>query len=309
MDLSKIKQLHIWIIGTVLIIIAEVLILFMMYKPQSLKYDAAKAKYDGAIDLGNEDALAKANKSLEDAKKSVRVALNDLDGVMKRKMPVLDFTKRDVGMIAMWYEQITKMGPILESFANDPNVRVSPVSFSLPAPPSSPNDTLFDSNVLTFPLGTITAQGDFKSLMNHVRRWSNCKRLVLVDGVSLTGNSPNLTVSYTIQCFVYPMAIGGKTDPMWGASTGGGGMQGPGGGGPMAGPGGPMGGGAGGAMPGMMMGGPGAKGMPMGASGAGPGMPNTGMGPGAKAMGMTGMGPGAKGMGMMGGPGAKAGGM
>lgn len=295
MDLSKIKQLHIWIIGTVLIIIAEVLILFMMYKPQGLKYDAAKAKYDGAIDLGNPEALAAADKSLADAKKSVQVALNDLDGVMKRRMPVLDFTKRDVGMIAMWYEQITKMGPILESFANDPNVRVSPVSFSLPAPPSSPNDSLFDSNVLTFPLGNITAQGDFKSLMNHVRRWSNCKRLVLVDGVSLNGNSPNLSVSYSIQCFVYPTALGGKTDPMWGASTGGGGgMQGPGGG-----------------MQGMGMGmgtgmgmGPGAKGMP-GASGAGAGMPGGAM-PG---MGM-GPGPGAKGMpGMMGGPGAKAGGM
>jgi hypothetical protein len=293
MDLSKIKQLHIWIIGTVLIIIAEVLILFMMYKPQGLKYDAAKIKYDGAIDLGNEEALAAADKSLADAKKSVRVALNDLDGVMKRRMPVLDFTKRDVGMIAMWYEQITKMGPILESFANDPNVRVSPVSFSLPAPPSSPNDSLFDSNVLTFPLGNITAQGDFKSLMNHVRRWSNCKRLVLVDGVSLTGNSPNLSVSYSIQCFVYPTATGGKTDPMWGASTGGGGgMQGPGGGT----------GGPGGGMPGMGMGmgmGPGAKGMP-GAGGPAPGMPGMGMG----------AGPGAKGMpGMMGGPGAKAGSM
>lgn len=298
MDLSKIKQLHIWIIGTVLIIIAEAVILYMMWKPQNLKFAAAITRYDAASDLGTPEAKAAADLELVAAKKSVVVALADLDGVMSRRMPVLDFTLRDVGMIAMWYEQITKMGPILESFANDKNVRVSPVSFSLPAPPSSPNDGLFDSEVLNFPLGTITAQGDFKSLMNHVRRWSNCKRLVLVEGVSLTGNSPNLTVSYSIQCYVYPTATGGPQNPMWGASSGGGGGAGAGAG--MPGMGGP---GAG--MPGMS--GPGMKGMPaMGAGGAGPGMPSMpGMGGGPGAKGMPGMGAGSP---MMG-PGAKSGGM
>ncbi len=293
MDLSKIKQLHIAIIGIVLIAIAEALILFMMWKPQHAKYLAAKARYDAAAATGNQASLEAAKQDVKKAEQSVKDALNNLDAQMRRRMPVLDFTKRDVGMIAMWYEQITKMGPLLESFANDPNVDVYPVSFSLPAPPASPNDPLFDSEVLNFQLGSVSATGDFRSLMNHVRRWNNCRRLVLVDGVALSGNSPNLTVSYTLQCYVFPLATGGKTNPMWGAATAGGGM-GPGGGG-MMGPG--MGGGmmgpgmAPGAKSGMGAGMPPGAGGPMPGAGMGPGM----MGPGAKGGMGTGMGPGAGG--------------
>jgi hypothetical protein len=45
----------------------------------------------------------------------------------------------------------------------------------------------------------------FERLLNHVRKWNEIPNLVvLVDGLSISGMSPNLVGSYTLTVFVYP---------------------------------------------------------------------------------------------------------
>lgn len=280
MDFSKINVWYFVGLCAILLIAAEAMLLWGLLSPVKVRYQLAKARYDSASGLGNEQSKAQAEQQLADAQAAKVKKYREYNEMMTQKMPVLDFTNRDVGMIAMWYEQITKLGPLLESFAYDKNVDMDPPSFTLPAPPSSPSDSLFTSDLLTFDLGNITVRGDFKSVMANIRRWNQCKRLVMVDNVSLQGTSPNLEASYSIKCYVYPTALGGPTNSMWGASTGSAGTAG--GGGPMMGPG-------GGGMPGMSgMGGPMAGGA---AAGGRPGMPMGGA-----------MAPGGAGMPGMGGP-------
>ncbi len=247
MKLSKLKKLHVIIIGSVLCVIAGVALFFLMIKPQQEAYKAAKARYDTAIVLGNE---AKKNEAIEDLAKAngeVALAQARLAEQMRLRMPDLSFARRDVGMLQLWDEQIRKLGPILENYARDKNVRVLFSGFNIPAPPSNPNDPVFEKDLLVFPLGAITVIGDFKHVMDNVVRWNNCRRLVMVGPPQIGGTSPRLAASYTLKCFIFPAAINGPKIPMAGSDTtasGTGGAPAPGGPIPPS-PGGPVPGGPG----------------------------------------------------------------
>ena len=219
MSLSKLRKIHIIIIGSFLIVAIGVAMFFLLIKPQREAFDAAKARYDKAVVLGNQMAEDKAIRDLNDAILTVSNVQQALNAQMKRRMPDLSFVRRDIGMIALWNEQIKTLGPLLESFARDKSVRVTQANFTIPAPPSNPNSDVLDKDVLVFPLGTVQAQGDFKSLMNNIRRWNNCRRLVMVSSPTLQGSSPDLTVTYTLTCYIFPVAKGGEQIPMAGAQT------------------------------------------------------------------------------------------
>jgi len=219
MKLSKLKKLHVIIIGSVLCVIAGVALYFLMIKPQQEAYKAAKSRYDKAIVLGNQAAEDKAIEDLNKAIGEVNFAQAQLDAQMRRRMPDLSFARRDLGMLQLWNEQIKTLGPLLENFAKDKNVQVLFQGFDIPAPPSNPNDAVFDKDVLVFPLGSVTVVGDFKNLMNNVRRWNNCRRLVMVGPPQIGGTSPRLAAAYSLKCYVFPSAIGGPKIPMAGGDA------------------------------------------------------------------------------------------
>jgi len=120
-------------------------------------------------------------------------------------------------MLALWKEQIKTLGPLLESFARDKSVNVVGARFSIPAPPVNPNDPIFDQDVLVFPLGNVQAVGNFKDLMNNIRRWNNCRRLVMVGPPAMLGNSPRLVIAYPVTCYIFPAVKGGPAIPMAGS--------------------------------------------------------------------------------------------
>lgn len=219
MSLSKLRKIHVIIIGSFLIVATGVAMFFLLIKPQREAFAAAEDRYNKAAVLGNQAAEDKAIRDLNDAIMKVGIAQQTLDMHMKKRMPDLSFARRDIGMIALWNEQIKTLGPLLESFARDKNVRVTQVNFALPAPPSNPNSDVFDKDALAFSLGSVTARGDFKGLMNNIRRWNNCSRLVMVGPPELSGNSPDLSVTYSLTCFIFPVAKGGAPIPMAGAQT------------------------------------------------------------------------------------------
>lgn len=218
MSFSKLKKLHVIIIGSVLCVIAGVGVFFLQVKPQMNNYDAAKARYDAASPKGNDSSLTAAVAACADAKNKYDIKQAQLDMQMRRRMPNLNFSRRDIGMLALWQEQIKTLGPLLEDFARDKTVRAN-ARFSIPAPPANPNDPQFDKDVLEFPLGTIAVAGDFKSLMNNVRRWNNCRRLVMVGPPTLSGQSPRLVQSYSLTCYIFPVQKGGTPIVMAGGAN------------------------------------------------------------------------------------------
>jgi len=221
MSLSKLKRIHVIIIGSVLCVIAAVALFFFAIKPQQEAYKAAEDRYNAAKDKGNQIAEDKAIRDRNDAIVAQSNAQQSLDAQMQRRMPNLSFARRDIGMLALWQEQIKTLGPLLESFANDKTVHILGAKFSIPAPPVNPNDPIFDQDVLVFPLGNVQAYGDFKSLMNNIRRWNNCRRLVMVGAPALQGTSPRLVVAYPVTCYIFPVAKGGPQIPMAGGGQGG----------------------------------------------------------------------------------------
>lgn len=204
MSLSKLKKIHVIIIGSVLCVIAGVAVFFLQIKPQKIAYTAAEGRYTAAVGKGNEQSKQAALKAKQSALDDLHITQAQMDMQMKRRMPNLNFSRRDIGMLALWKEQIKTLGPLLESFAHDKSVVVRGANFQIQPPPANPNDAIFEQDVLVFPLGSVTVSGDFKHLMDNVRRWNNCQRLVMVGPSSLTGVSPELTETYSLTCYIFP---------------------------------------------------------------------------------------------------------
>jgi hypothetical protein len=143
----------------------------------------------------------------------------------------------------------------------DPNVEVNSILSTFYNYPAIPFP------VVIFDFGTITVQGTYSQIMNHLRAYKNMPNYLAVsDGLTLTGTSPLLTATYNLSMVGF---IRGKhifpavSEQNTGTGGRGGGLGGgPGGGrfgppGGFGGPGGPPGGFGG---PGGPPGGPGAGG-------------------------------------------------
>lgn len=210
MSLSKLRKIHIIIIGSVLCVIAVVAMYFLVIKPKQVAFKAAEDRFNAAKDLGNE--MARNNALADQSKAIVEVAMKqrEMQVVMDKKMPDLSFDRRDIGMLQLWKEYITNLGPLLNHYANDKGVDAVDAQFKIPTPPLNPNDALFDSDMITVPLGDVQVTGSsFKALMNNITRWNNCSRLVMVGPPAISGNSPYLMGKYSLTCYIFPATKGG----------------------------------------------------------------------------------------------------
>ena len=260
------NRLLVSIIGIILITGAGFAIWHWVITPAQEVLKQKEGEYE-AVRMYDDKKLADTRiyKENEFAKLALDEAL--YDEYMSRFMPMLDFGRRDVGMIAYWHEATGAGSTIVTNFAmKDPIVKVLSASLSVPPPPTNPNDSLFDQKVIVYS-GNVNVEGDFGSILNNLTRWSNAPRLVLVNPsitMNMNGNDPNkVSASYAITCYVFPRSTGGANVSM--APAGAGGMSGsmrPGG---MPG------------MPGAMPGMPSPGGMPGGMSS--PMMPNSATSP------------------------------
>ena len=101
----------------------------------------------------------------------------------------------------------------------------------MPPPPTSPNDPMIRSGVLQVPLGPVSVSGDFHHILTHFYDWQYFNRLVLVDGLSLSGNSPYMQGSYTATLYIFPQNDDNLAAPVkkaGGVGTGAGGSGFPG---------------------------------------------------------------------------------
>ena len=262
MKTARLTPIIVAAIGIVMSLLAIGLIFFLLIKPTQESITSQQTRLDQNApgtdtqdrQRGLELNKKKGQKDLLRAKLQVQSTKMKWAQVEAAYMPPLDVSDRFKAMKQLTYEFNTYLAPDLQRQLTTTGV-TSTTKFALPPPPLSPNDPMIRSGVLQIPLGTVTVNGDFRHILTHFYDWQYFNRLVVVDGLTLSGNSPYMQGSYTATMYIFPQnddrlplptvkagATGASSAPGGG---GGGGYPGGGGGG-----GGYPGGGGGGGYPG-----------------------------------------------------------
>jgi Tfp pilus assembly protein PilO len=227
--LAKITQMQVYIIAAVLVALVGAGIWFGLIKPQQEALEAAQARYDAANAIAITRPQAEADQ--KKANQEVAVAKAKWNRFDSTLMPNINISNFLTGSQQLWNEQVLVLGPKVRRYLEaDNKVRVLQSNITIPAPSTDPNQV--NKKSFEIPMGSIAVQGTFQNVLNHVVRWNRFDRLVLVDGLSLTGNSPRLTGTYNMRVIIFTRGEAStETIPQATTGTGdfGGGFAGPGG--------------------------------------------------------------------------------
>ena len=194
-----------WVIagvGIALSLLAIAGIFFLMIKPTLDQTAAQKAIYDQNYPDSTAAAQRAAQQQLAAAKLQVKQIQFQWAVKSAARMPRYDVSNRTLALKQLTYELTRYLGPDIQRWLNATPGAHSDTQVVLPAPPVSPND--ITAAPVVIPLGTITVTGDFRHILQHYYNWQYFNRLVLVDNLSLTGNSPYMTGTYTATLFIFP---------------------------------------------------------------------------------------------------------
>ena len=228
MNLNRISPWVIAGIGVAVSLLAIAGIFFLMIKPTLDQTAAQQAIYDQNYPDSNTAAQRTAQKQLADAKLQVKQIQFQWAVKSAARMPRYDVSNRPLALQELTYELTRYLGPDIQRQLRTTGVKTD-TQVVLPAPPVSPND--ITAAPVVIPLGTITVSGSFRSILKHFYAWQSFNRLVLVDNLSLTGNSPYMTGTYTGTLYIFPQNDTklGPIIPQAGTGAGAGGAAAPGG--------------------------------------------------------------------------------
>ncbi len=233
MKMNRISPWVVAAIGAALSLLAVAGIFFLMIKPTLDQTAAQQAIYDQNYPDSTPEAQRTAQKQLADAKLQVKQIEFQWAVKSAARMPRYDVSNRTLALKQITYELTRYLGPDIQHQLRATPGAKSDTQVVLPAPPVSPND--ITAAPVVIPLGTITVSGDFRHILQQYYDWQYFNRLVLVDNLSLTGNSPYMTGSYTATLYIFPQNDTklGPIIPEAGTGTGAGAAPGgfPGGGG------------------------------------------------------------------------------
>ncbi len=209
--MNKLKPIHITIIGTVVCLIAAVALFFLLIKPANEARDKQNAELSSTIDQGGtEQAVLDAQQKLAQMKIKVAQDQAELTRWMKAKMPNISLDDPARGMLAIWQEYSETLGPLLIGWIggkDKTNVHLAS-GLSISAPSSDPTayaQYIEGSAPLTINIGKVKIEGDYSSIMKHLRKWNDCNRLCLINEPAISGTSPNLSCEYTLTVYIYPV--------------------------------------------------------------------------------------------------------
>ncbi len=224
--LSRLTRPQVAIIGSVLIVLTAAIMFFFLIRPLTQRLAAANQKYDAQKQIA--DTRLEKERAREEARREVQQALAQWNKYQRRYMPDINVSNLLRGMEQLWREQNVVLGPKVVNFLRrDRSVRVARAGISVPAPPTDPN--MVSRDLITLPLGEVGVLGSFRNVLNHAERWNRFDRLVLVDNLRLTGNSPRLAGQYRLTCYIFTRGKPGLSVPTAGGAGGGAGMGAPGG--------------------------------------------------------------------------------
>jgi hypothetical protein len=248
MDFSRLTRGHIWIIGLVIAVILGAGFYFLGISRTKDNLTQLAARRDTADQtIGKrrdyEADLKKAKLEVAEAERAFRVFTNT-----KMPKPPIDLRNQDHtaqvrAMMNLWQEP-KRLYDMAQNFALNTDKVAVRTQFGIPAPPADPK--MIPTTIIEIPIGTVTAYGDLRSILDYMRRWNQFGRVVAVDGLQLSGVSPLLTGTAQLTAYIFPVVNPGQeqqaaadTNGYGGYGPGGyGGPGGPGGYGPPGGPGG-----------------------------------------------------------------------
>ena len=211
---SKLKSVHVVIIGSFACALVVAGLYFLIIKKQYQQLGALNTQYQ---QLSQEYARKpQAEARLAEAREKNRIVLVKYDQYLREKMPPITFQDRAQGMIALWKEQAEVLGPMLQSWPRRTGVILAS-GVQVPAAPVNPN--AIDTSLITIPIGSFSVRGDFSTILSHLRSWNKFNRLVRIDVGRLTGPSPGMQADYSVTVFIFPRGETGQTIAM--ASGGG----------------------------------------------------------------------------------------
>ncbi|MCC6730494.1 MAG: hypothetical protein IT208_14255 [Chthonomonadales bacterium] len=251
--MSRLTVLHINIIGLVVVILVGVALYFTMITSAMEQQRTAKQEHDSVVQVA--DTLPTARRALETAKKEKALADAQYRVYEAQYMPVLGYTgDRLTTMIRVfwpnkgrsWPERFirTLRGHMRTEAKRHAIVWENPAVLQLG--PYGPDPNSIDLGpVLKYTFPMAVRARNLSSLMAHVTSWPRISGagVPVVEGLQISGNSPNLRASYNLTLTIIVHEMVPPTDPRvsgsGGGGRGGGGMMGgpPG----LMGPGGPMG--------------------------------------------------------------------
>jgi antitoxin (DNA-binding transcriptional repressor) of toxin-antitoxin stability system len=224
---AKITQVHVYIIGGVLMLIVGLGLYFALMKPlldenasltsavqgleaQSVSVDGKSftiAQHDQAqaqlvAAQQRRDKNEARLKSLE-SKKQLRPG--DQIRILESQDELMRVT------MARWLQLprivVTMMEDHAQKLAKKHNVTVQ-TAFAAPA--SVPNPNAIPKDIIAYQLGGMSVRGDFTRVMNWVKDWNNAPLLVSVDGLKcqLAGAKGEVSATCALTAFVFPTGPG-----------------------------------------------------------------------------------------------------
>ena len=217
MNLSKIRSLHIVIIGTVVSVIVGVGLFFVLIKPMRAKIAQTQSQYDASKQVADKEFSARneRDKAVEEATKT----REDYAYFQRTKMPDIDLADRGQAMLALWREQSIVLGPLLQKWPKRTGVQIR-TAITVPPPPVDPNG--LPAEIIEIPIGSLEVQGSFPKILSHLKSWNYFNRLVKIDLPNLTGPSPTMVSQYNLTVYIFPKGKAGPRIPLAGQGQAGG---------------------------------------------------------------------------------------
>jgi hypothetical protein len=273
MNSNKFTQLHVYIIGGVLLLLVGVGLFFTLIKPVEDENKTLETSISGtegtqvSIDSkaftptdpwesqkkGAEEKLQEATQRQQRKAAELAVLENKKQLPGPRKIDIGDGSQAHLLNYTMprWVTLpqyvVQMMNAYARSTAAKHHITTLKTTFKAPAPTVDP--TLIPKQIIAWNLGPIEVTGNFNDVMRWAEDWNNAPLLVAVDGLkcSVAGRGGKITATGNLTVYVFPT---GKAVTNPAAAPGGpvgapGAAPGyPGGGGGGNGPGGPAPGGA-----------------------------------------------------------------
>jgi hypothetical protein len=244
MNANKITQVHVYLIGGVLMMLIAVGLWYLLLKPlneenailqQSIQgtETATVSVAGGSFTI---DRIKEAEKQLEKAKVTRDSKERQLNGLLARKsLPrseAIDLGKTAAppevlvnGTMARWLNLprvvVNKMESFAQQSARKHGVTIE-TNFQAPAPTTDP--TSLPRRVFAWNLGTMSVTGEFNRVMKWAQEWNNAPLLSSVDGLKLALAGPGGRVQATsaLTVFIFPTGEATKSAaPAAPAATGG----------------------------------------------------------------------------------------
>ncbi len=201
----KVTKVHVILVGLVIGIILGAGMFFGLIKPTNAQIEEKTSEYEGLKQKA--DALQQNQQKLAQAKKDrdlKRVLFARYENRYFRVAPeraFLSMRRRTEAMILLWKEQTGNLSRVLTRFIRQCGLRLlSPLQ--VPAPPTDP--MMIDPNLIQIPIQGVQVMGDFQKINRFLKILDRAPRLIQVNNLTLSGQSPQLTAQMDLVVYIMP---------------------------------------------------------------------------------------------------------